>query len=171
MSDKLEQVMIAPLAAIEAIEQQTDLDASGFSLEVCERILNTHTGSDCRTLNPVRAQQAKIINKSLIELIDGPFDNCKIVKICPSMITSGMLISHQGYIGKVVAVDRYETVRGYNGKDSLEPFVYLVKMIYVSGDLSMHKYFTARINNGCDQGYLSTQQGNRGATFYKVIED
>ena len=89
--------------------------------------------------------------------------SCSSVRICPSEITSGMYIQHNGYIGKVVVVDRYE--RGVVS----EPFVYSVRMEYVCGDLDMHKYFTDHINNGTAKGYLSSQQGNRLAFFNRVV--
>ena len=67
------------------------------------------------------------------------------------------------HIGKVAVVKRYET------DTETEPFVYRVYMEYVCGDLSMHKYFVDTINNGTSPGYLSVQQGNRLASFCRVV--
>lgn len=167
MSDKLESKMKAPLALIEELKPSKHLDASSFDLDVCNRLLSTHNGSGWEILNPIRARQAKLKRVLLVEVEDSNTD--KVISICPSMITSGMLITQHGYIGRVVKVDRYENIsRGV--VDENEPYIYSVRMEYVSGDLAMHKWFMDRINNGCDMGYLSSQQGNRRVTFNRVLE-
>lgn len=167
MSCKLAAVLKAPLAAIRALSNDTQLDASSFDLDVCERLLSTHSGSSWTILNPIRAQQSKLINADLVENTE--LGGGLVVEIEPHLITSGMLITQHGYVGRVVKVDRYERNDEWT-KDN-NPYVYCIRMEYVGGDLSMHEYFTARINNGCDQGHLSTLQGNALAKFFRVLED
>jgi hypothetical protein len=164
MSDKLANIMAKPLASIDLITINKELDASQFPIEVCERLLSTHAQSDWRILNPIRARQAALINDALIEDKRNPLLNNETVMICPSDITSGMLINHHGCIGRVVAVERYEQ------DDKCEPFVYCVKTTYLCGDLDMHNYFVGTINNGTSKGYLRIIQGNRRASFIRVIE-
>ena len=99
MSDKLAEVMKAPLKAIDEININKKLDASAFSLAVCNRLLSTHSESDWRILNPIRARKAELINAALVEDNESQLLNNDTVKICPSEITSGMLIRQHGYIG------------------------------------------------------------------------
>tara|TARA_R110000850_G_scaffold17233_2_gene53200 strand:+ start:2584 stop:3099 length:516 start_codon:yes stop_codon:yes gene_type:complete len=144
------------------------LNASNIALRECTMFLGTHRDCGFHITNPLRAQQAKLINEALVENLSCEYDNCNVVKICPSEITSGMLITQHGYTGKVIRVDRYESFN-CGVINEVEPFVYCVCMEYISGDLSMHKYFISAINNGCDKGYLSVQQGNRLANFNRVL--
>ena len=145
------------------------LNASTIGLTECIMFLSTHNNSGYFITNPLKTRQAELINSTLVERQATKVEaDQKVVKTCPSEIYSGMLITQHGYTGKVVKVERYESIdRGI--VDTLEPFVYCVYMEYVHGDLSMHKYFTNTINNGCNRGYLSVQQGNRRATFNRVL--
>ena len=155
--------MKAPLAKIKEFLPKNQFDASDLSLNVCREILSTHTQCDWTLLNPIRKREAELVNESLVEDLDNELLNKRLVAICPSDIVTGMLINNNGYIGKVVDVKRFEAK-----ENMLEPYVYVVYLEYVCGDLNMHKYFTSRINNGTSQGYLSTQQGNRKATFFAI---
>ena len=155
---------------IDSLAKGKYLNADSIALRECNMFLSTHINCGFHITNPLRARQAKLINELLVEVLVCKYDDCKVVKICPSEIYSGMLITQHGYTGRVVKVDRYESKeRGI--VSASEPYTYVVRMEYVSGDLSMHKYFTRTINNGCAQGYLSTQQGNRLAIFNRVLED
>ncbi len=154
---------------IDALDKDEYLDASDIGLTECRMFLSTHQSCSYHIVNPLRAQQSRLINTALVENLVCEYDDCLVENICPSEIHSGMLITQHGYTGRVVKVDRYENIwRGV--VDASEPYVYVVRMEYVSGDLSMHMGFRDRINNGCDQGHLSSQQGNRLATFRQVIE-
>ncbi|CAH7141077.1 hypothetical protein [Vibrio alginolyticus] len=166
MADLLEQEMKQPLALIEALTPQGELDASGFSLAVCQRLLSTHADSGWQILFPIRARHAELMNASKVECAEHELLNLPTEAICPSEITSGMHIVHHGYIGKVVEVKRYESSEPVSN----EPFVYIVKLDYVCGDIKMHNYFEESINNGTARGWLSSMQGNRLATFIRVIE-
>ena len=155
---------------IDNLQKGEYLNASTIGLTECNMFLSTHKNSGYFITNPLKTRQAELMNIALVERQATKKDgDQKVVKICPSEIYSGMLITQHGYTGKVVKVERYESIdRGI--VDTLEPFVYCVYMEYVHGDLAMHKYFTNSINNGCNRGYLSVQQGNRRATFNRVLE-
>lgn len=167
MSDKLVDVMVKPLAMIDALiagnPSGEQLNASEFTMAVCDRLLSTHSESGWRIMDPIRARKAELMNAALVENLEHELLEMPTSKICPSEITSGMFVSNHGYIGEVVSVDRYE-----NKEDKEEPYTYVVNMTYVCGDLGRHKYFTGRINRGTAAGYLSQQQGNRRAGFYVV---
>jgi hypothetical protein len=170
MSSKIQHLLNPVLAAIDNLKNGQYLDTSNLELSVVNDLLSTHQNCGFTITNPLRARQAELINSTLVENNIPDHDDCILEKICPSEIYSGMLIAQHGYVGKVETVERYEsTDRGVINE--LEPFVYQVLMTYVSGDLGMHKYFTSSINNGCDRGYLSVNQGNRRATFQRVIEN
>ena len=164
MADKLKNEMKDPLEQITALLPKTPVDASTFSLAVCRRLLSSHAECGRTLLDPIRARQAELINAALVQDTDNALLKQPTTPICPSVIVSGMLLAHNGYIGKVVKVERYECKR-----IELEPFVYVAKMEYVCGDLDMHKYFTSTINHGTARGYLSSQQGNRNASFAQVL--
>jgi hypothetical protein len=166
MADKLESVMKPVLEQINAFLPQGKFDASKLTLEVCNRLLSTHTLCDWTLLNPLRERQAQLMNEAVIEVSESELLNNPTVSICPSEIFSGMFMLNHGYIGKVTKVKRFE-----NNENSAEPFIYVVSMEYVCGDLSMHKYFTSSINRGTAKGYLSNSQGNRLATFTRVLTD
>ena len=155
---------------INNLEKGQYLDASGISLCECTMFLSTHRDSGFYITNPLRVQQAQLINAELKEVYEKEYEDKILVTICPTKIHSGMLIFQHGYIGRVVRVDRYENI-DLGVVNSSEPYIYSVMMEYVSGDLYMHKYFTSSINNGCAKGYLSTKQGNRLAHFQRVSEE
>lgn len=165
MAYKIQHLLDGPLEQIQALPPHTSLDVSEYTLEVCNHLVSTHGSEGWRVMNPLRARQSKLINDSVVE-VENPNDiHNRLVDICPSLITSGMFIFQHGYIGKVVKVDRYESDNKVD-----EPFVYVVRMAYVSGDLSMHWYFLDSINNGCNKGHLSSQQGNRLTSFSRVVD-
>lgn len=166
MADKLENVMKPVLEKINAFLPQHTFNASNLTLEVCNRLLSTHSICDWTLLDSLRKRQAQLMNETLIENNDSELLSKPAISICPSEIMSGMLLAQHGYIGKVIEVKRFE-----NKENPAEPFTYVVYMEYVCGDLSMHKNFTSCINRGTAQGYLSNSQGNRLATFTRVLTD
>ena len=47
---------------------------------------------------------------------------------------------------------------------------YIALGTYVSGDLSMYKWFLASAENGCAKDHRTSQQGNARATWVRVIK-
>ena len=68
-------------------------------------------------------------------------------------------------IEEIKIIPRQET--GYSGMDIPG---YIALGTYVSGDLSMYKWFLASAENGCAKDHRTSQQGNARATWVRVIK-
>ena len=93
--------------------------------------------------------------------VEVELDQLVETRVNPEDLQIGDILSSHGYIAKIDQI-----FSSYD--ERTEKICYVMKCAYIAGDLDMFNYFLESINNGCDQGYRSHEQGNDRATWFKV---
>lgn len=89
------------------------------------------------------------------------FDALTIEAINPEDMQVGDHMLFHGFIYEIAEIHVYQWKA-----DDIPVFV--AEGLYVSGDLSMYRYFLLDKQNGCARGHTSGQQGNARATWQRV---
>lgn len=84
-----------------------------------------------------------------------------VEKIAPEDMKVGDHMLYHGFVYEITDIH----VRQWESDDIP---VYIAEGLYVSGDMSMYKYFLMEKQNGYARGHTSGQQGNARATWNRV---
>ena len=84
-----------------------------------------------------------------------------VEKIAPEDMKVGDHMLYHGFVYEITEIH----VRQWESDDIP---VYIAEGLYVSGDMSMYKYFLMEKQNGYARGHTSGQQGNARATWNRV---
>tara|TARA_R110000772_G_scaffold99503_3_gene199395 strand:- start:126 stop:503 length:378 start_codon:yes stop_codon:yes gene_type:complete len=88
-------------------------------------------------------------------------DKFDVEKIAPEDMRVGDHMLYHGFVYEITEVHVYQYER------DVIP-VYVAEGLYVSGDMSMYKYFLMEKQNGYARGHTSGQQGNARANWNRV---
>lgn len=117
--------------------------------------------ASCYVTFPIKAKISDLLRPTVeVEKFYGEWSESRIE---PDDLAVGDLMASHGYICKIESVNVWPT-------DGELP-VYVFKCSYVAGSLSDFKWMIGSINNGCDRGHLSHEQGNRLAKWNKVTHN
>lgn len=146
---------------------RSNFDASELDVKQCHHLIRTHTESGWRIMYPLRARYSMLMREALVQKEMPEFTT---KSVCPSTVHRNHLVLQHGFIGKVTEANRYECSNIENNPS--QPFVYVLKLEYVAGNLDAFKSLVEWINNGCDRGHHSVWQGNtlRQVTVVNLIE-
>jgi len=88
-------------------------------------------------------------------------DKFDVEKIAPEDMKVGDHMLYHGFVYEITDIH----VRQWESDDIP---VFIAEGLYVSGDMSMYKYFLMEKQNGYARGHTSEQQGNARATWNRV---
>ena len=88
-------------------------------------------------------------------------DKFDVEQIAPEDMRVGDHMLFHGFVYEITEVH-------VSQREGDEIPVYVAEGLYVSGDMSMYKYFLMEKQNGCARGHTSGQQGNARATWNRV---
>ena len=120
---------------------------------------NLCTNIDMTGLEENGAKITMLNEESVSSLVETS-EEYTLQQVHPETIQIGDFIYNARFVGKVEKIRVHET----NG----EKPCYCISTSYVTGDISMFRYFVSWVCNGCIRGNLAYHQGNERASWYKA---